>query len=340
MANFLDVPELNYSYPGQTTLDVLLKPTTQHSVFTELFDTISGIKSLHQLGLIGSQSKIVKADDLSCGRTTTGSGIPITNRTLKVCNMKVFFQQCGAEVFKNTIYEEWLRSGNAKQDLTNTSAMPIIDALLRDAISRDIFRIMSWGDEADADNDYNQCNGMFRTLLNATGDYAADACVERAPTPLPQTGALADGEALASLIEIDEIADATLYQDPNKKLYVTRSIFQNLQKSYESTTSGSDIQFKLLPDGSQGGLMFRGIPLIVNALWDKDLKDPTNPFFNIIKHTIILTTPLNNVIGFEEATNTTEMRAWYSLDDDIMNFSAKFALGYQFRHCDQTVIAF
>ena len=154
MANAIDV-NLDYTYNGQETLDVFITPGVQHPGITDLFTVLNGIKSKMQLGYTNQMAQITKADDLTCGRTETGTGVEILNRTLEVSPLKIFLNQCG-DAFKNTIYEEWLKAGNNVNDLTGTKAVALLNTLVAEAAGRDAFNILSFGDTASVDTDINQ----------------------------------------------------------------------------------------------------------------------------------------------------------------------------------------
>ena len=89
MANAIGV-NLDYTYNGQETLDVFITPGVQHPGITDLFTVLNGIKSKMQLGYTNQMAQITKADDLTCGRTATGTGVEILNRTLEVSPLKIF----------------------------------------------------------------------------------------------------------------------------------------------------------------------------------------------------------------------------------------------------------
>ena len=131
MANAIDV-NLNYTYNGQETLDVFITPGVKHPGITDLFTVLNGIKSKMQLGYTNQMAQITKSDDLTCGRTATGTGVEILNRTLEVSPLKIFLEQCG-DAFKNTIYEEWLKAGNDVNDLTGTAAAKLMNTLVAEA---------------------------------------------------------------------------------------------------------------------------------------------------------------------------------------------------------------
>lgn len=327
MANAIDVT-LDYTYDGQETLDVFITPGVKHPGITDLFTVINGIKSKHQLGITNQLAQITKADDLACGRTVTGTGVDIFNRTIEVSPLKIFLEQCG-DAFKNTIYEEWLKAGNDVNDLTGTAAEKLLNTLVAEAAGRDAFNILSFGDTASIDTDINMLDGLW-TRLDA-GVIATDVLEVAAFNAV-----LVAGESLAKLQLMYESAPATLDQisESEKKFYVTRSVYDNLVSSYESVSTGSDLQVGYTQDGIPV-VRFRGIEVLKVSQWDAAITT-----FTLGKpNRAIYTTPENHVVGIEKASDETNASTWYSKDDDVVKTSVKYRMGYNYRAAGFTVIA-
>jgi hypothetical protein len=327
MANAIDV-NLDYTYNGQETLDVFITPGVNHPSITDLFTVLSGIKSKHQLGITNQLAQITKADDLACGRTVTGTGVEIFNRTLEVSPLKIFLEQCG-DAFKNTIYEEWLKAGNDVNDLTGTAAEKLMNALVAEAAGRDAFNILSFGDTGSVDTDINMLDGLWTTLDAGVIAGDVDEVADFSAT-------LSAGDALAKFKLAYESAPATLDQisESEKKFYVTRSVFDNLVSSYESLSTGSDLQVTWLIDGLQV-VRYRGIEVVKITQWDSALA----AFSLLSTHKLLYTTKENHVVGIEKAGDETKAATWYSKDDDIVKTSVKYRMGYNYRAAGFTVIA-
>ncbi len=327
MANAIGV-NLDYTFNGQETLDVFITPGVQHPGITDLFTVLNGIKSKMQLGYTNQMAQITKADDLTCGRTTTGTGVEILNRTLEVSPLKIFLEQCG-DAFKNTIYEEWLKAGNDVNDLTGTGAATLMNALVAEAAGRDAFNILSFGDTGSVDTNINQLDGLW-TRLEA-GVIAGDVS-----EVADFNAVLVAGEALAKMKLAYESAPAVLDQLPeaDRKFYVTRSVYDNLVSSYESVSTGSDLQVGYQADGIPV-VRYRGVEVIKLSQWDAAL----SAFSLLSTHKLLYTTPTNHVVGIEKAGDETKADVWYSKDDDIVKTSVKYRMGYQYRAAGFTVIA-
>lgn len=327
MANGIEVG-LNYTYNGKETLDVFVIPGVKYPVMTELFTILPGIKSKMQLGMTNQMAQITKADDLSCGRTETGTGVTIFNRTLEVSPLKIFLKQCG-DAFKSTIYEEWLKAGNDVNDIMGTDAAKLLNALVAEAAGRDAFNIASFGDTDSIDDDLNQLDGLWKGLND--GVIAGDVL----ETP-DFNSTLAADEALNKLTAMYTLAPATLDQisESEKKFYVTRSVYDNLVASYESRSTGSDLQVGYLTDGIPV-VRLRGIEVVKISQWDSAIVT----FSLSAPHRALYTTKENHVLGIEKAGDETKAATWYSQDDDVVKTSVKYRMGYQYRTEGYSVIA-
>lgn len=328
MGNVL-TPNLDYTYNGIETTEVFIKPGVTHPMVSQLFDTVIGVKSKMQIGLTTQLGQITVADDLSCGRSNPSDGVEITNRTLETTPLKIYIQQC-ANVFANTIYENWLRSGNGVNDVTGTEVQRLMEEVLIPGVSRDAFNILSFGDTGSADPNINQLDGLWTRLIAGVADY----CVERIGD---FNDTLVPDEALNTLKGMYEGAPAILDQVPlnEKFFYVTRSVYDNLVSSYESVSTGSDLQVGYQENGIPV-LRFRGIEVLKITQWDEAIKafglsDPNRAIY---------TTPMNHMVGVETTDEETSLDIWYSKDDDIVNVSGKYRMGYNYKHCDLQVIAY
>jgi len=332
MANAVEL-SLNYTWDGITATDIIYKPSVQTPEIQSLFTILSGIKSKKQLYLPANLEKIVKANE-GCSRTSSGSAT-ITNRTLTVSELQVFMEQCYEE-FMNTVFEEALRMGIDKADISGTVIETIIMNLIKDAMVRDNFRILSFGDTGSGSADYNQLDGLWPTLIDGVATY----CVDRIGSALGSSTLAAD-TALTYLKAHYEGAPIILKQQPiaNRKFYVTGSVYENLMSSYESKSSGSDAQLNLLIDGVSGSLKYRGIEVIPIYAWDAALEADA-PLGVSVKHLILYTIKDNHFVGLERASDQGNVGAWYERKDKKVYFEAAYQLGYQYAHCDLQTISF
>lgn len=328
----------SYTYNGTLLTEVFFRPSVSTPSLDSLFRIIPGSDALIQIPTLGNLSKIIAAGD-NCNRALTGSGINVENQTVTLSKIKMLVQECAEEfegATSNILAENWLKDGVDINDITGTQLETVINTVVEDALRRDIFNIVSWGDASDADPFYSIMEGLWPTLVTGVGS----GDVTRATTVLG-VGALAPGAALASMKEVYEESDAILDQLPeNQKVFaVTRSVFDNLVSSYESVSTGSDLQVGYQQDGIPQ-VRYRGVPVIKISQWDAALADATNPNNGVIEHAILYTTRENHVLGVQNTADLNRVRGWYSIDDDVYNFDAKMRLGYNYVHSGLTTVAF
>lgn len=329
MANALGTSGLTYT--GKETMDVLIKPSFNDPEMSKLFRIMTDIQSSKKLYLLNQLSYITKAY-ASCGRTVTGTGVNITQKTLEVAPLEVYLEQC-ADVFTDTIFETWRKTGADWNDLSGTEAQKIIETLVMDAVKRDAFRIACFGDTSISDTRYTMLDGLWTIILDNVDSY----CIDRVDY-LPD-GTLAADAALGYLKNLYNGADNILkaVDNNNKIFHVTGSIYDNLLASYESKTSGTaEIQFNWLVDGTSS-LKFRGIEVNPIRSWDTYL---SSDFSSSNPHRIIYTGKDNWVLGIEKESDFTKAKFWYSDDDDMNKVNIRYRMGVQFVHCDLTAVSY
>lgn len=328
MANVL-VENLDYTYNGKESTDLFFKPSVSSPQFS-MFRIMDDVQSKKQLNLVGNLRNIVQKYD-TCDRPDPSSGIDITNRTLEVTELEVFLEQC-KDTFEDSIFETALRDGIERNDVTGTIIEKAILTLVTDAMRRDNFDIFSFGDtNATGPADFlNKLDGLWTRLIDGTSDY----CVKRIGAGFG-SGNLAADAALNRLRLMYSQAPNILKESPDKKFFVTQSIFDNLLTSYESVTSGSNLQFQLLQDGTQV-LKFRGIEVVPILAWD----DAIERYGLDAPHRILYTVADNHVIGLNRAGDFEKVGVWYERKDRKVYFEAQYRMGYNYVHCDLQAIAY
>ncbi|MBX9639481.1 MAG: hypothetical protein K2X97_07055 [Mycobacteriaceae bacterium] len=330
MANVLGTSSLTYT--GKETMDVLLKPSFEDPELNKVFRIMTDIQSKQKLYLLNPLAYITKKYD-SCGLpATTGGPVNITQKTLEVEPLQIYLEQC-ADVFNDTIFEQWRRTGKDWNDLTGTEAQKLIETVVMDAVKRDAFRIANFGNTSLSDTRYTMLDGKWTKIFQNVDSY----CIDRVEY-LPD-GTLGADAALGYLKNLYNNADNILKQVPNanKQFEVTGSIYDNLLASYESKTSGTaEMQFNWLVDGV-ASLKFRGIEVVPIRSWDTYI---AADFSNSNPHRIIYTAKDNWVLGVEKQTDFTTAKFWYSDDDDKNKVLIRYRMGVEFVHCDLTAVSY
>jgi hypothetical protein len=199
--------------------------------------------------------------------TTAGT---LSDRKITVGKFATYLQWCKedfistASVLSND--PKFVADGLDGYDVTAATRKYWVDGMI-DAMRRDIWRIVLFGNDTSGNANYNVIEGLLVKLLDANASY----CVKQVSTSLGNNHntVLTSGEALAALRDLHDNAQIPLKQlAPGEKvLWVTGDMYNNLLTSYESITSGSETQFRILADGTSK-LKFRGID--VEPLWIAD----------------------------------------------------------------------
>lgn len=340
MASALEV-NFNYTYPGILPLEVFFKPTEDTPALSDMFIIDQGISHSKRYNLLNQLSKILKPYR-GCERQFTGTGT-ITNTTLITKEHEVGLEWCKDDFTQqlsglyNILAQEYLKTGNQSFDPSGTPINTIITQLIEDAIRRDVFRKVCFAAQDDADEDWNQIDGLITRLIDTSG--GSNYCVRRASTDI---GTLTAGLALTALKACYEESANILKAIPNskKEFWVTGSVYENLLTSYESNSTGSDMQFSLLMKGPSGQLQYRGINVTPIYFWDTLLEDTTNPWYGTLSNLIIYTTKENHYLGVESTADLNKIEGWYERKDRKYYFEGNMKFGYQYLHCDLQTIAY
>ena len=330
MANLINNISFDYEYPGQIAEELFIQPTVQAPDFLRVFSVISGINSKRQLTLPQALSKIVKAQD-GC-EIPEGQSASIIGRTLEVCPTTFRLQQC-YDTFKDTWLEEWLGQGLDEFEI-GQRIITVMSQLITDALARDWFRIFSFADTDAVSDDYNQCDGLFRRLIDGAAAYE----VKKMPdiTALNQT---AGTRALDYIRVALDGAEIVLKQMPNaqKILLCTGNLYENLMQTYEDKAADGGGLLVRVENGVQT-LSVRGIELQPIYAWDDALADADNPFFGVFNTALIYTQRDNHKVGVQRAADLGRFTQWYEKKDRKIYFDGAAKLGYQYVHGGLTTL--
>jgi len=331
MANLI-TDNFDYTYDGQISEEIFYAPSIQTPEITQLFRVLTGVNYKRQLTLTNSLSKIVKAD-AGCNVSSSGSFV-LDNRTLEVCDMYFRVEQCFSEFSANWLVEK-LPEGMNKAEL-GSFITTIAETEVLDALRRDNFRILSFGDTDAGSADYSQCDGLWKRLIAGEATYDVEKI--DAITVLNQT----DGtRALDYLRNIYNGSKTVLKQVPanQKIILVTGNVYENLMTTYEDKAlDGGGLTARVEEGVTQ--LMFRGIDVSPVYAWDSALTDVDNPFAATFDTAILYTEKNNHVVGLQQANNLQQVQQWYEKKDRLVYWDGSYKMGYNFVHGDLTSISY
>jgi hypothetical protein len=326
MANILNFD--NVAWEGQQANDVFIKPAFLIPSITSEVEVMLGVKSKRQVVLDTNLRDIVRASS-GCGRTTAGDVIDLTDKFLEVCDAKINLEQC-AKNLADTFMEEWLKTGNAIYDLTGTEVATYIERKVSEALARDVYTILWFGDTQSNNATLATCDGLWKKLINGVSAYG----VQRAYTF--QSNTLTAGQSLTVLREMHENASDLLDQvaDNEKYFKLTRDLYYNYLALREDACCG-DMSWQMLENGSRQ-VYFRGIPVYKATEWSNAISHYNLSFPN----RAIYTAKSNLYLGTDAISDTNSFEMYYERKDKLTYIDGEFKIGTQYMYDELTVLAY
>jgi hypothetical protein len=319
MANAVEIIQ---TWESDYVAELFLEPAidTEDGLFAGGY-TVDAFVNKSKTFYVNSELKYITKKKDTCGFTPFGTS-DLTEVTLVTQPMAVNLEQCAAEFF-DTVFKRTLKKGTGVYNLEGDVIMNAVVANAQRAIKNDAFVLAWFGNTtiaSTAANAFlNPFNGWFKLFegdadvkkysIGSTGDFALEAL--RAISDAVET----------SIIEQD---DASVY-------LVTRSVYQNLLKTYESL--GTDVGLTRLNDGHD--LMFRGVPVIRQNIWDKSISD-----LSLGSSKRIFYGPLANlVVGTDIANPANDAMLFLDQLQEKTYFKTNFDLGVNYTFAQKCAYA-
>jgi len=332
----------SFTFTGNLPNEILLKPSEATPALSDIFSIRQGIRTDEYLLLAAEQSKVVVANT-GCEPTYVASNT-LSDRKISVSKLGVYREWCKDDwtAVANQLTNDpaWVADGLDGYQLTSKLSKFLVDTQL-DAMRRDLFALSMFANDSLAVGNFWRGNGMeglFVKMYDAFSSY----CVKRVGNSFPNqfNSVLAANQALDAFKALYTGANNRLKAVSNNEKYFlcTQTVWENLYESYESRTSGSEMQFKILTDGTTQ-LTYRGIEVRPVPYLDTLLEDSTNPWYNNLRHFIIYLPKSssrfsNLVLGTENASDLNKLETFYDPRLRKVFMQADFRLGVQFIHCD------
>lgn len=274
-------------------------------------------------------NKITKKS-VDCNTGDTATGVAISSVVLSVTQMEAELSQCKAP-FESSIYEAALKKGYDVYNLEGTQIQTLLLEVFGRAVADDLYRQIFLNDTTLTNSDYTAYDGIFKTLK--AGALAGDGTVRVAATisdtDINQTNILA---TLDTYVDAQNSVLKYNYTAAEKRFYVTDPIYRALETKYSTLGSLESSKTELI-DGIST-LKFRGIPVVnLLTIGDYILQDfsTTSPASSsVLDNRIILTNPLNHIIGTDMMTSTTEAEFWYERKDKKNYCRLSYRAGYKY----------
>lgn len=333
-----------YTFPGNLPTELFYAPTIGTPALNEMFSIRQGIRTDEYLILVNSMEKILAATQ-GCEPTYTTAGT-LSDRKITVGTFAAYLKWCKedfistASVLSND--PKFVADGLEGYDATAAVRKFWIDSMI-DAMRRDIWRIVLFGNDSAASANYSVIDGLLVKLLDANASY----CVKAVGSSLGNNHntVVSDADVLAAFRTIHQDAQIPLKQLlPNEKvIWCTGAMYEGLIRNYESNSTGSETQFKYLESGIPK-LKFRGVDVEPLYLADNYLSgDSTNPWYDNMRNFLIYTPKAssrfsNLVLGTENASHLNKVKVFFDEKDDVTYAKTEMKFGVQFINCDLTAI--
>ncbi len=171
---------ISHTWNGREMLPVLFTPIFQSPNILENYTVYPNIKEKVNLYFAGAPAMMLRKYT-GCGFTATG-GLQISDRQLEVHRVKINQEMC-EDQFEGTFLAETFRAGVEINDLSGTEVYNVWLKRVLEGLKNDTFRISWFGDDVNANADWNQFDGFFRIMtdtvavtkldLNSSPTYAA-----------------------------------------------------------------------------------------------------------------------------------------------------------------------
>lgn len=339
--NSMYTPNFSYTYPGKLNTDLIQKPYINTPSFSDLFTVIQGVRCGQYLNLMQPLTSVLTKGSATCAPTYTQSG-SITDRKLDTGLFEINLSWCKKEfqAVCNVLGDsDLIGDGLSGYELGGRLRSAIFENVLNTA-NLDIWKLMFFSNNAVVSTSkWSAIDGVWTKFFDAFTAY----CVQPISNALPNqhNSVLAPDQARDTFRLQWGNSNILLKQLPtNQKVFiVTGSMWENY---YDSLINNCCVEgsWRMSQDGKTE-LFYRGIRVL--PLWFADdslSNDSTNPYYDVIRHFSIYTTPTNHMMGVESAADLNNLEMCYDCVTKTTYIQGEMRFGYQFAQCDLQSVAF
>lgn len=346
--NSMYTPNFSYTYPGILSTELIQKPKIETPALTEMFTVRQGIRAGEYLALVQPLTRVLEKGTASCAPTYTQSG-SITDRKITTGLFEINKSWCKKEFQQllttyNVLGDD---SGLVGNGLSGYELGGRLRSLILDEINeqarQDVWKVALFGNDSlgsGSTNLFSTIDGLWTRYLDGFASY----CIKPVTNLLPNQ--------FNSILTPDQARDTfrlmwgnapilmkQAFASGRFKLFVTGSMWENY---YDSLIANCCVEgsWKMGQDGATK-LYYRGIELVPLWIADYTLENDTdNPYYNLLRHFAILTTPTNNVFGVESSSDLNNLEICYDCRTKTTLIQGESRFGVQYIQCDQAVIAY
>lgn len=337
MSQLLDIENLTLSpKEAQSVSEIVAERFYNHPELNRQHRVETGITMKEQILLAGRYGKLGKKLT-GCKPPEDNKQLPLSEKFWDPVDYGFRMNHCANEVDKLfKAFKRKMKRGDY-DDLQGSEEMLFLISRIEDALIENLHRLIWFGDTAmdivdnggyladiyDGDQDYwKVLNGLWKQIFAGVtaGDITRHTIDENAEVTYADQNALPVGFAHALFKSLFAKADSRLKSSPDKKIYVTDSIAEEWRTYLEDKSLAWTLQ-----ETKEGvsDLRYRGAEIIVRDDWDRHIKEFDNESALDKPHRAVFTTPDNIPFGTMDEESLTEVKSWYSDDDDVNYLQVK-----------------
>lgn len=346
--NSMYTPNLStYTYPGILSIELIQKPKIDTPALTELFTVRQGIRAGEHLNLVQPLTRVLQKGTAACEPTYTQAG-SITDRFITTGLFEINQSWCKKE-FQGLLANynvlgdsNLVGNGLSGYELGGKLRSVILDETTEQG-RQDVWKVALFGNNslgAGSENMFSTIDGLWTNYLDGFASY----CIKPVTNALPNQhdsilNANQARDTFRAMYKGASILLKQMFKSGKLKLFTTGSMWENYLDSLEDNccVEGS---WRLQQDGTKT-LYYRGIEIVPIWIADQTLENDTdNPYYDLLRHFAILTTPANNIFGVESMADLNNLELCYDCRLKTTFIQGEMRFGTQYLQCDLTVIAY
>jgi hypothetical protein len=312
---------------------MLLEPPTEQADLKTLgWQIQEGVKSETVDYSLKAARKVTRRDS-GCGAwAPTGDLLTMGSNKITVWPLMIQLEECAAD-YDGTILELAKKKGHATDDdLTGTVLEEIVREALSPVVYEDMIRILLLGDRTVSDVDYNQVDGLRKTLIQKAnaGKVTKGAAIDKTVIEDDEDGPAAAMAVLEDLYkkqpkQLKNVAKA------KKAFYVDENLYDQVENArirYGSNSNGAALEsgkaelFNGVDEIKYRGILVKKLPTYFQYS-EQDF--PANS-----PHIAFLTVPTNIIVAMDAESDLAEIEMWYERKERMNYTRVLYRLGTGF----------
>lgn len=333
-----DMGQYNIDIKGNVPSQLVFNPIFNSGPLSQYFDFIQNVKNQkHPIGYIDRMGRILSSQ--TTGGFNPKGGLTIGQRSISTAPVKGETAQL-MSVLDNTIYEQLLKTGTKKGDISGTLILSILTAEVRRSIQEQLMLVSLFGDKAYAGANADEidfADGLFSVLgpqfVTANEMKHVDS----------QSGtALTSGQGIEFFRNMRKAAPAVLRGLPasQKVFLVGRNVVEQLQEDLETGVFGSSAFIQKVVGGEEY-LTYNGIEIKEITMMEAWAEEFLTAIAGVTDNFNLglLVERKNLTAGTNMMSDMNTIQGWYDINSQQYRTRNAFEIGFNIKHPSLAVIA-